>query len=48
MKFYISKIYIWFDKDVKPRIMDFDNNKVNVITGSSSTGKRNIYSIIDY
>lgn len=48
MKFYISKIYIWFDKDVKPRIMDFDNNKVNVITGSSSTGKSNIYSIIDY
>lgn len=48
MKFYISKIYIWFDKDVKPRIMEFDNNKVNVITGSSSTGKSNIYSIIDY
>lgn len=48
MKFYISKIYIWFDKDVKPRILEFDNNKVNVITGSSSTGKSNIYSIIDY
>lgn len=48
MNFYISKLYIWFDKDVKPRIINFDNNKVNVITGSSSTGKSNIYSIIDY
>lgn len=48
MNFYISKLYIWFSKDVKPRILNFDNNKVNVITGSSSTGKSNIYSIIDY
>lgn len=48
MNFYISKLYIWFDKDVKPRILNFDNNKVNIITGSSSTGKSNIYSIIDY
>lgn len=48
MNFYISKLYIWFGKDVKPRIVEFVNNKVNVITGSSSTGKSNIYSIIDY
>ena len=48
MNFYISKLYIWFGKNVKPRILEFDNNKVNVITGSSSTGKSNIYSIIDY
>lgn len=48
MKFYISKLYIWFARGVHPRILTFDNNKVNVITGSSSTGKSNIYSIIDY
>lgn len=48
MKLYISKLYIWFDKGVKPRILAFENNKVNVITGSSSTGKSNIYAIIDY
>ena len=48
MKLYISKLYIWFDKRVKPRIITFENNKVNVITGSSSTGKSNIYAIIDY
>lgn len=48
MKLYISKLYIWFDKGVKPRIITFENNKVNIITGSSSTGKSNIYAIIDY
>jgi predicted ATPase len=37
-----------FDKEVKPRIITFENNKVNVITGSSSTGKSNIYAKIDY
>ena len=48
MKFHIKKLYIWFDRNVEPRILKFDNNKVNVITGSSSTGKSNIYAIIDY
>ncbi|MDU1889579.1 MAG: DUF3732 domain-containing protein [Dysgonomonas sp.] len=48
MKFYIKKLYIWFDRDVKPRTLEFENNKVNVVTGSSSTGKSNIYAIIDY
>lgn len=48
MKLFISKLYIWFDKGVEPRILTFENNKVNVITGSSSTGKSNIYAIIDY
>ena len=28
MKLYISKLYIWFDKGVKPRIITFENNKV--------------------
>ena len=48
MKFHISKLYIWFGRELQPRILTFENNKVNVITGSSSTGKSNIYSIIDY
>lgn len=48
MKFFISKLYIWFDKGIKPRVITFENNRVNVITGSSSTGKSNIYAIIDY
>ena len=48
MKLFISKLYIWFDKGIKPRMISFENNKVNVITGSSSTGKSNIYAIIDY
>lgn len=48
MKFFVSKLYIWFDKGIKPRVITFENNKVNVITGSSSTGKSNIYAIIDY
>jgi len=48
MKFHIKKLYIWFDRNVEPRVLEFDNNKVNVITGSSSTGKSNIYAIIDY
>ncbi len=48
MKFCIEKLYIWFDRDIKPRVLKFDKNKVNVVTGSSSTGKSNIYAIIDY
>lgn len=48
MKLFISKLHIWFDKGIKPRTITFENNKVNVITGSSSTGKSNIYAIIDY
>lgn len=48
MKFYIKKLYIWSGKGIKPRTIEFENNKVNVVTGSSSTGKSNIYAIIDY
>lgn len=46
MKFHIKKLYIWFDQNAEPRVLEFDNNKVNVITGSSSTGKSNIYAIM--
>lgn len=48
MKFHIKKLYIWFERGIEPRTLEFYNNKVNVVTGSSSTGKSNIYAIIDY
>lgn len=48
MKFHIKKLYIWFERGIEPRTLEFHNNKVNVVTGSSSTGKSNIYAIIDY
>lgn len=50
MKFYINRLVIWFEKEDKPqrRVVEFEKNRVNVITGSSSTGKSNILAIIDY
>jgi energy-coupling factor transporter ATP-binding protein EcfA2 len=48
MKFRINKIKIWFKNNSEPRILEFKNNKVNVITGASGTGKTSILAIIDY
>lgn len=48
MKFHINKLYIWFQKGDAPRVINFDNNKVNVITGDASKGKSSIWAIIDY
>lgn len=48
MKFVIHKLYIWFGEAYEPRVLTFEENKVNVITGSSSTGKSNILAIIDF
>ena len=48
MKFVIHQLKIWFGKDIKPRVLDFVPNKVNVITGDSGTGKSNIVAIIDF
>ena len=48
MNFYISKIRLWFRDGEKPRDLDFYNDKVNVITGDSSTGKSSVLKIIDY
>lgn len=48
MNFYIKKLHIWFRPDEERRTIEFENNKVNVITGSSSKGKSNILAIIDY
>lgn len=48
MNFYISKIRLWFRKESEPRTLEFYPDKVNVITGASSTGKSSILKIIDY
>lgn len=48
MNFYISKIRLWFRQGGEPRDLVFYKDKVNVITGDSSTGKSSILKIIDY
>ena len=48
MNFYIRQIKLWFKKDVEPKTYKFEPNKINVITGNSSTGKSSILRIIDY
>jgi len=49
MKFYIRKIIIYpKDSQFKPRTIDFDPAKINVITGTSGRGKSAITHIIDY
>jgi hypothetical protein len=49
MKLKIRQLIIWPD-DVrhKPRVINFDIDNVNVVTGWSGTGKSAIVSIIDY
>jgi hypothetical protein len=47
MRFHIEKIVLWLNnKNI--REINFKPNKVNVITGDSSTGKTEILDIIDY
>lgn len=48
MNFYISKIRLWFRNGANPRELEFFKDKVNVITGDSSTGKSSVLKIIDY
>lgn len=47
MKFAFYEIKLWFTEN-KTRSFHFKPNKVNVITGDSSTGKTNLWNIIDY
>jgi hypothetical protein len=49
MFFQIEKLILWpKDNSVEPRVIEFELNKVNLITGASKTGKSSIIPIIDY
>ncbi|WP_040661302.1 DUF3732 domain-containing protein [Oscillibacter ruminantium] len=47
MNFYIDKLLLWL-KDGSLRTLKFSNDKVNVITGNSKTGKTAVLEIVDY
>lgn len=47
MTFYIDKLLLWLNNG-HLRTLQFSNDKVNVITGNSKTGKTAILEIIDY
>lgn len=49
MKFYIDSVLLWPKKsNLTYRRVKFEPNKINIITGSSRTGKSAIIPIIDY
>ncbi len=48
MNFYIKTLKLWFSTHRQPKKYEFHPDKVNVITGDSSTGKSSILQIIDY
>ncbi|NML72452.1 DUF3732 domain-containing protein [Chryseobacterium sp. RP-3-3] len=49
MKFILHEIKLWFkDKSTSPKSYILLPNKVNIITGDSTTGKTSFWNIIDY
>lgn len=49
MFFQIEKVILWSkNEQKKPRVINFELNKVNLITGASKTGKSSLIPIIDY
>ncbi len=49
MFFQIEKVVLWSkEAKNKPRVIEFALNKVNLITGSSKSGKSSLIPIIDY
>lgn len=49
MKFILHEIKLWFkDENAQSKSYFFLPNKVNVITGDSTTGKTSFWNIIDY
>lgn len=49
MNIAILKIILWpKDTSHSPRVIDFDPQKINIITGESASGKSALTSIIDY
>lgn len=49
MKFILHEIKLWFkDDNAEPKSYEFLENKINVITGDSTTGKTSLWNIIDY
>lgn len=47
MRFYIDKMILWL-KNGDTRILKFEEDKINIITGNSKTGKTAVMEIIDY
>ncbi len=46
---WIEKVILWSTKQhIPPRVVEFENNKVNIIYGDSKTGKSALIPIIDY
>lgn len=47
MKFILKQIILWLENGTR-RVLEFEPNKINIITGGSGTGKSSILEIIDY
>ena len=47
MIFYLDQMILWL-KTGKKRVLKFENDKVNIVTGNSKTGKTAILEILDY